>query len=368
MADRGHRPVVGAPRPSARRWPGMPRRARSTRSMSFCAGERRPGRRPTGDRRTGRRRMPRSPALSRPAIGWPPTNHRPAASARSTIAGLGAGDVGHDRVGPDHLAPLPGETVDQRQARGRRAGQDDQVRITQDGLGLRLGGIDDEIGRRLARSLARTATRRPSSSPSSRGWHGRRARSSRRSDRSRGTRSACPRVSQPPRPECAERRSVLPAAGIRRPRRAAAPCGRRDAGPSGGRWRGARFRRRRSSFFAFLRVALGPRRRMAAPGRWTGSRAGSPSGARRRDDPPGNTLRSAGSGAPRRSSTTAARPNRSGARRSGRLDGAWVPRVRPWAGRRVRPRPSRAGIRSPRGCRRGSARRPTGRSDRGRTG
>ena len=44
------------------------------------------------------------------------------------------------------------------------------------------------------------------------------------------------------------------------------------------------------------------------------------------------------------------------------------PSVRPSAGRPARPRPSRAGTRSPRACRRGSARRPTGRSARGRTG
>ena len=65
--------------------PGRPRRARSrVRCRSGRRGH--PGPRPTGDRRTGPRRTPRSPRSPRPAIGWPPTNHRPVASARSTIA------------------------------------------------------------------------------------------------------------------------------------------------------------------------------------------------------------------------------------------------------------------------------------------
>ena len=109
-------------------------------------------------------------------------------------------------------------------------------------------------------------------------------------------------------------------------------------------------------------------RRGGGPGRAVGFGAGGRCAAPSRAAPRAGMRRSADSAAPRRTATRAARRCRSGDRTTSRRAWASGVRIRPSAGRRARPRPSRAGTRSPRGSRRGSARRPTGRNGRGRTG
>ena len=112
-----------------------------------------------------------------------------------------------------------------------------------------------------------------------------------------------------------------------------------------------------------------PAAAQAGQDRPAGSCAGSPSVAHRLVVRRTGARRSADSAAPPRTARRAARPCRSVGRRPGTTGWAWrrCP-LRPSADSPARPRPSRAGTRNPRGCHRGSARRPRGRSARGRTG
>ena len=131
MADRGHGTIVGARIHLDDHRPGRPRRARSrVRCRSGRRGH--PGRRPTGDRRTGPRRMPRSRrSPGRPSGGHRRTtgrSHRPA--RRSPPSCWRRRSRSHR--GRMILRQRPASRSISGRTRGRRTGQDDQVRVTQD--------------------------------------------------------------------------------------------------------------------------------------------------------------------------------------------------------------------------------------------
>ena len=118
---------------------------------------------------------------------------------------------------------------------------------------------------------------------------------------------------------------------------------------------------------AFAPLALLGRRARVVRADWCdGPSAGARSpGARRAD-----RHRTGGSVAPRRTAPRSARRCRSAGHTTSTraLASGRAGPLRPAATAPARPRHARAGTRSPRDCRSGSARRPTGRSDHGRTG
>jgi hypothetical protein len=89
------------------------------------------------------------------------TGHRVSADESQTVLagpcddrGLRAGDVGDHGVRAERRAPRTGESVELVEADGRRAGQDDEIRVSDGGLGTCDGLVDHAVTGGSGRPLA----------------------------------------------------------------------------------------------------------------------------------------------------------------------------------------------------------------------